>query len=221
MTFLIILIRLVLNVCNLCLASSYAYGIKDLKLEKQYKKQRNYCTKVIKNAVREITGKSITSASSGKEIWNSINDILRPERLAKTSIKIQTENQVIEDPQQISDAFSVFFKEKVEKLVASVVKDPDIDPFAKLREKLKGSNLKFDLKTVSEKVVRNLLKSLKPKKSSGIDGISSEILKISSEVLVIPLTYIVNCSLTTKKLQASLVAGGSRNDLGKSCGSPN
>ena len=63
-------------------------GIKDLKLEEQYKKQRNYCTKVIKNAVRENTGRSITSASSGKEIWNSINDILRPESLAKTSIKI-------------------------------------------------------------------------------------------------------------------------------------
>ena len=88
-------------------------GIKDLKLEKQYKKQRNYCTKVIKNAVREITGKSITSASSGKEIWNSINDILRPERLAKTSIKIQTENQVIEDPQQIADAFSVFSRKRL------------------------------------------------------------------------------------------------------------
>ena len=174
-------------------------SIKDTKLEEQYKKQRNYCSKVIKNAVRENTGKSITSASSGKDIWNSINDILRPERLAKTSIKIQTENQLIEDPQQIADAFSVFFKEKVEKLAASVIKDPDIDPFARLKEKLKGSNLKFDLKTVREKVVLNLLKALKPKKSCGIDGITSEILKIGSDVLVVPLTYIVNYSIVTGK----------------------
>ena len=39
--------------------------------------------------------------------------------LAKPSIKIQTENQLIEDPLQI--AFNVFFKETVEK-------DPDNDP---------------------------------------------------------------------------------------------
>ena len=89
---------------------------------------------MIKIAVRENTGRSITSASSGKEIWNSINDILRPESLAKTSIKIQTENQLIEDSQQVSDAFSAFFKEKVEKLAASVIKDPNVDPFSRLKE---------------------------------------------------------------------------------------
>jgi len=174
-------------------------GIKDLKLEEQYKKQRNYCTKVIKNAVRENTGRSITSASSGKEIWNSINDILRPESLAKTSIKIQTENQLIEDSQQVADALGAFFKEKVEKLAASVIKDPNVDPFSRLKEKLKGSNLKFNLKTVSEKVVLGLLKSLKPKKSCGIDGITAEIVKIGAEVLVVPLTYLVNCSIKTGK----------------------
>ena len=77
--------------------------------------------------------------------------------------------------------------------------DPDYDPFIRLREKLRGSNFKFNLKTVSEKVVLGLLKALKPKKSFGIDGITSEVLKIGSKVLVVPLTYIVNCSITTGK----------------------
>ena len=174
-------------------------GVKDLKLERQYKKQRNYCTKLVKNAVRENAGKNITSASTGKEIWNSINDILKPGRLDKSSIKIQTENQLMEDPLQIAEAFSVFFKEKVEKLVASIKKDPDNDPFSRLKGKLKDSNLKFILKTVSEKVVLNLLRALKPKKSYGIDGITSEILKIGADVLVVPLTYIVNYSIRTGK----------------------
>ena len=174
-------------------------GIEDLKLEEQYKKHRNYCTKLIKNTVREIAGKNITSASNGKDIWNSINDILKPERLAKHSIKIQTENQLIEDPLRIAETFNVFFKEKVEKLAASINKDPDNDPFSRLKEKLRDSNLKFNLKTVSEKVVLNLLRSLKPKKSCGIDGITSEILKIGFDVLVVPLTYIINYSIRTGK----------------------
>ena len=185
-------------------------GTEDLKLVKQYKKHRNYCNNLMKNAVREITGKNITSASTVKDIWNSISDILRPERLAKPSIKIQNGVHLIEDPQQVADTINVFFKEKVEKLAGSIKKqpingrnpdyiDPDYDPFIRLREKLRGSKLKFNLKTVSEKVVLGLLKALKSKKSFGIDGITSEVLKIGSNVLVVPLTYIVNSSITEGK----------------------
>ena len=68
---------------------------------------------------------------------------------------------MIEDPLQIAEAFNVFFKEKVEKLAASIKKDPDNDPFSRLKGKLRDSNLKFNLKTVGEKVVLNLLRSLK------------------------------------------------------------
>ena len=144
-------------------------NIEDFKLEEQFKKQRNYCNKLFKNAVRENSGKNITSASSGKDIWNSINDILKPESLAKHSIKIQTEDQLIEDPLQIAEAFNGFFKEKVERLAASIktycansrtpyYTDPDYDPFIRLKEKLRGSKLIFNLKTVSEKVVLGILK---------------------------------------------------------------
>jgi hypothetical protein len=184
--------------------------IVDLNIEEQFKKQRNYCNKLIKNAVREFTGRKITSASSGKDIWNSINDILKPESLAKPSLKIQNGDQVIEDSLQIAESFNVFFKEKVEKLAASIKPYRpnsrtthyvaiDHDPLIRLREKMRGSNLKFNLKTVSEKVVGKILRALKPKKSCGIDGITSEILKIGSEVLVVPLTYIINYSITSGK----------------------
>ena len=74
------------------------YGKEDLKLQLQFKKQRNYCNKVIKNAIKENTGKYITSTSSVKSVWNSVNDILKPNKLAKTSIKIQTEDKMIDDP---------------------------------------------------------------------------------------------------------------------------
>ena len=43
------------------------------------------------------------------------------------------------------------------------------------------------------------LKSLKAKKSYGCDGISSEVLKLGAEVLVAPLTYIINFSILSGK----------------------
>ena len=50
---------------------------------------------------------------------------------------------------------------------------------------------KFEIQeTVSKKKVLKMLNLLVSKKSYGRDGISSEILKLGANVLVIPLTYI-------------------------------
>ena len=76
-----------------------------------------------------------------------------------------------------------------------IKKNPNNDPFSKLRSKLQGKNLKFNLRTVSEKEVLKIIKSLKPKKSFGPDGITSETLKLGADILVIPLTYIINSSI--------------------------
>lgn len=53
-------------------------------------------------------------------------------------------------------------------------------------------NLKFS----SSKEVENIIKSLKPKNSSGYDGISTKLLKISSSFISSPLTYICNKSIS-------------------------
>ena len=174
-------------------------GNVDLEVQKQLKKHMNYCNKLIKKAVRENNGTNITSKSSINEIWNCINDILKPENTGKNTIKIETENQLIEDPNELAEKFNLFFKEKIENLSAGIKKDVDVDPFSKLREKHLGSNLNFKLKTVSEKEVLKILKTMKQKRSYGVDGISSEVLKLGAEVLVVPLTYIINFSIVTGK----------------------
>ena len=86
------------------------------------------------------------------------------------------DDKLIQDPFDLAEIFNSFFKEKVQKLVESIKKDPKIDPFSRLKEKVHGLNLKFKIKTANEKTVFKILKSLKPKRSYGIDGISSEIL---------------------------------------------
>jgi hypothetical protein len=49
----------------------------------------------------------------------------------------------------------------------------------------------MNLKFVSSKEVENIIKSLKTKYSSGYDGISTKLLKISSCFISPPLTYII------------------------------
>jgi hypothetical protein len=52
------------------------------------------------------------------------------------------------------------------------------------------------IKSLSTKEVENVIKSLKLKNSSGYDGISTKILKLSSLFISSPLTYICNKSIT-------------------------
>ena len=106
---------------------------------------------MIKKAVRENNGTNITCKSSLNEIWNCINDILKPENTRKNTIKIELEDQLIEEPDELAEKFNLFFKEKIEKLSAGIKKDANIDPFLKVREKHLSSDLNFKLRTVSEK----------------------------------------------------------------------
>ena len=120
----------------------------DATLEIIFKKQRNYTNSLIKKAVREKVGKNITNESTMKQIWEGINDIIKPERSSRNFLKIETEEGIIEDPLQVAEQFNTFFKEKSEKLEANINKNPSIDPLSELKKNLKHSNLKFSLRTV-------------------------------------------------------------------------
>ena len=50
---------------------------------------------------------------------------------------------------------------------------------------------------VTETEVINIIRALKPKGTAGYDGISNNILKLCAHIISRPLTYIINCTLTT------------------------
>ena len=53
----------------------------------------------------------------------------------------------------------------------------------------------INLKSVSTNEIKNIIKSLKPKNSSGYDGISTKLLRISSPFITSPLTHVCNKSI--------------------------
>ena len=71
------------------------------------------------------------------------------------------------------------------------------DPLTRIREKFANSNLNFKLKPVTVNQVRKSMKKMSKKKSKGTDGIPQDCLLMGLEVLVAPLTDVVNCSITT------------------------
>ncbi len=61
---------------------------------------------------------------------------------------------------------------------------------------MEQKKINFSLKTVSERTDYKAMCSVKKKKSAGVDGISQEQLVLGTKVLVLPLTRIINNSIT-------------------------
>ena len=53
------------------------------------------------------------------------------------------------------------------------------------------------MRTVDEEEVFNAIKALKPKKSSGLDGVGQDFLRSIASVITVPLTLIINTSITS------------------------
>ena len=98
-------------------------------------------------------------------------------------------------PSLVTDELNKFFKEKIDKLVQRIDKNRVPDPLEKIKTKVKDRNLQFSLQPVDVGEVLTVLKNLKPKTSCGLDGISSEIIKMCKEEMAGPLTLIVNRSI--------------------------
>ncbi len=75
------------------------------------------------------------------------------------------------------------------------------DPTKKLKKKTERKNLRFSLKTVSEKKVYKAICSLEKKKSSGSDGLTQEQLVLGAKALAAPLTRLINSSITSGVFQ--------------------
>ena len=122
------------------------------------------------------------------------NKIIKPPK-NQDKIEIEKENMKIQDDKEIARLFNKFFVEKIEGLMKNIKKEEKENPLRRLGEVLKETRPSLELKTVSEEEVESIIKKLKPKKSSGPDEISAELLKAAGKVIITPLTFIINKSI--------------------------
>ena len=163
----------------------------------KYKKLRNKVNSELKKDVKKFNNERVDNANNENEIWKVVNDINKPKSAAGITL---LENGIkISNEKDVAEIFNVFFVEKIVKLKENI--DPNYveDPLTRLKEKLKGKNLHFKLKTVTEAKVLKTILGLKNKKSSGLDEVTQEQLKMAAEILAIPLTRIINQSISEGK----------------------
>ena len=160
----------------------------------KFKKARNAVTSRVRKEAKLATLNSMKESGQPSEFWKAAKEVTKTKTTEQ--LKLKEDDVIIEDETQLSNIFNQFFKEKIEKIEAGIP-DLGISPVGKLEEEMKESKLRFTLKTVSAEQVKKAINKMKNKTSSGIDFISPRVVKMAADVILIPLMYVINTSISS------------------------
>jgi len=162
-------------------------------LHKKYKCLRNKCTSSLRKENKASIKNQIDQAANPSEIWKISNNILNPK--TKRSLTLSEDGKEIKNDKEIANIFNKYFIDKIGNLRDRISANKE-DPLKKLRDRLKHHKSHFSLKTVTENQVKKIIKGSKNKKSHGIDKITMSTITGALNVLITPITHIVNTSIT-------------------------
>ena len=121
--------------------------------------------------------------------WKAINDTLNRHTMKSKfpeTFKL-CNGKIISDPKEIETAFNDYFISIGE---LDVVTQPSNHHFTNYLSTKPNCNLQFH--PIAQTDVAQIIDNLKPKTSTGIDNISSKLLKRSKNSITAPLTIIIN-----------------------------
>ena len=166
-------------------------------LHEKFKRLRNKVNSELKKDTIRNNNERIDKANDENEVWKIVKEISSPNR--NNNIILNEDGIEITDGKEVAEIFNNFFIQKIEKLKDNIDISIVEDPLERLRNKMQPKNLKFSLQTVTEAKVLKAIKQMKNKKSAGRDEITQEQMIMGAEVLAIPLTRIINASITEGK----------------------
>jgi len=130
-----------------------------------------------------------------KKTWSSINEIMNRTKKKKDFPKqFLVNDHYITDPRRIANEFNKFFI-SIGSTLSDSIQQPQNRSFEEFLRTPLPPCFKFGL--IDKKIVLNVIDRMKPKSSSGFDGLSNKLLKCIKYELVDCITIIINQSFTT------------------------
>ena len=163
---------------------------------KKYKQYRNKLTDIIRTSKKAYYAQKIGNAEGDiNATWKVINDLINKNKPQNKidNLKVDSQPENITDPTEIAHTFNSFFT-NIGPDLASKINCND-NHFSQFLSEPK-QNAMFLIPTNEHEILK-MVKTLKSKKSSGYDGISTKLLKQIIINIVSPLEYIFNLSLST------------------------
>jgi hypothetical protein len=170
---------------------------------KDFCKLRNSVQKLCKKAKAEYFNTQVEQhKNDSKKLWNQFKKLGYKQNVKGSSkIVIDVDGNICHDDYVIANNFNTFFttiaSTLVEKLPANkMIYTSSSSPVKGFYNDRQPSNNKLYLKHVSESFVFKELCKLNINKSTGLDGIPARFLKDAAHIIKLPITFLINLSIS-------------------------
>ena len=165
------------------------------KCKEEYKRLRNLCTKLVRRDQNETVKLQLDKDSNPKNIWRIANSFINPPKTI--DVKITRDGQEL-GHEDTAEEFNVFFLNKVKKIRENVPKS-NCCPLDGVKKRTTKKKYYFSLSTVHEEKIISVIKKLKNSAATGVDDIPTHMLKLGAKIIAVPLTWIINASISSGK----------------------
>ena len=155
----------------------------------KYRTMRNRVVSLIRKERKDQVTKSL---SEGKHPWKVANKVLG-QNTKENNMRLVEKGQELQGDEEKAKVLNKFFIDKVKTLKERINPTLRADPLSKIKPK----ESKFTFKRVNERDVLRTISAMKTSKCCGIDGITTEFLKLIKREVTPILVEMVNTSLAT------------------------
>ena len=164
-------------------------------LETQYTEHKRILNKLLRQAKHMYyNNKIMESKQDSKKMWENINNILKRTRnKLDFPDKFYNEDVTLTDLKDIANGFNKFYTNIGPKLASQI----DTSDTPNINPQFKSIANSFYFYPTDDQEITRIIRLLKPKTSTGHDGISPKLLTQTCKPLIKPLVSIINLSLQT------------------------
>ncbi len=170
--------------------------------KKRYHDYRNSLTSIIRISKKDYYAEKLSSCKHNiKQTWTVLNSILGHKKNNSSPTSFDINDELVSDPQIISNHFNSHFVNIGSKLAAQIHSNVNFKDF--LNNIRSPVDSLFFTPTDSDEIIKLCL-ALKSNASSGHDEIKPEVVKFVRTLIAHPLTHIFNLSLSSGVVPSQL-----------------
>ena len=178
------------------IAQQAAFLSKDKCKLREYRNLRNRVNNLLKSDKKNWESNHLDHAcNSDADLWKNLKDLVKWKNSGPPS-QLFHNGELHSSPKKIAAVMNEFFITKVKSLLSNL-RPSDSDPLQYLRKYMANKSSKFQLRQVHPDEVLMVIRALKNSKSTGLETINVQILKLIAEFILPALTHIVNLSLAS------------------------
>ena len=166
---------------------------KNPDLWKQYRRQRNHVTKLMRDAEALYWKDKFENANSSGDFLRVVREMQGKAKPSVRAIRNENENIII-NAKDKAESYNQFFSTVGEKLADVIIPDNSFNIFHHI---YKVSPTIEPLKINFQKIKRAFDKCVKPGKGSGPDNLSARGLKLGGDAVAVGLSYVMEVSSKT------------------------